>query len=329
MLIHRVTMDMFEMAGVVDYMVNPVNLLGAPGAGLALEFRRRIPDDLFFDKYRKACQTEELRIGTIQILDETGHSWGVINFPTKRHFASDSDIDDIKRGLEALRETLVHEEYNRACVVMPMLGCGLGKQDYATVYPCMVDYLDDIKSPVFLSMSPQRTDLKPKYLTIAGPLDYGMNDEERAKIDWVIEKTLESWGASLSDYTGIVSGGYPGVDAYVCGEEYNEKFEDTYTFRKTGKKPLVVKPNMHRNGVAANLHLGNLLGEIGDDVILFKPKGHNNNRLSAMQAWLDADYEHRNREGLIQKRVAIFGDKGGPSVSESVIIPVSESDLPY
>lgn len=328
-LIKRITADIFELEDVADYMVNLVNLLGAPGRGLALEFRKRISDDLFFNPYREACRSKELRIGSVQILENTGHRWGAINFPTKRHYADQSDIEDIRRSLSALRDVLVHEQYNRCSIVMPMAGTGLGGRGYDEVYPMMIDYLGDIKSTVFLCMAPEKTEMRPNYLTIAGPVTYGLNDEEKAKIDWVVDKVLESWGVSINDYEGIISGGMPGVDTYIGGVEFRENEQDTYVFRKTGKIPLVIKPNIHRNGVGSNLYQGNLLCEAGDDIILLKPKGHNNNRLSAMQAWIDSDFEKREREGRFPKRVAIYGDKTKSTVSESIAIPVTEADMPY
>jgi O-acetyl-ADP-ribose deacetylase (regulator of RNase III) len=327
-IIKRVTMDMFEFADVCSYMVNPVNLQAAPGAGLALEFRRRVPDDLFFTKYRDACRDSSLRIGTIQVLKETSHSWGLINLPTKRMYNNHSDKDDIARGLEALREFLKKDENKYCSIGMPMLGCGLGAQDYEVVYPMMVQYLGDLDATVFLSMSPERTEERPKYLVIAGPSDYGTTDEHKEVIDTTIDKVMAAWGMKLEDYEGIVSGGYAGVDKYICGEEFQKNEEDTYVFRKTGKIPIVVKPNTS-DGLGANLHLGNLLCEIGDDIILFKPNGHNNNRLSAMQTWLQADKENRHRLGMFPKRVAIFGEKAPVTKSESVLIPVTASDVPY
>ena len=333
-LIKRITLDMFELSDVTSYMVNPVNLLGVPGAGLALEFRKRCPE--YVEIYREACRDKTLRIGTVQVIDEIDQPWGIINLPTKRHYASNSDKDDIARGLEALREILSQDKYRYSVVTLPMLGCGLGKADYETVFPLMESYLGNLEATVFICMSPQRTVERPRYLTIAGPLDYGLNQKEHETISWVIDKTLESWGTSLSDYEGIVSGGYPGVDAYVCGSHYGDAlvhvksdvpYQDSYVWKKIEKMPLVVKPDIHRGGVGANLHLGNLLCEIGDDVILFKPKGHNNNRLSAMQTWLKSDKERRDREGLFPKRISVFGEVSDKPTPESTLL--QHGDIPY
>jgi hypothetical protein len=252
----------------------------------------------------------------------------MIFFPTKDQWVNDSKPEEILRGLEALRELLKKDEYRYATIALPMLGCGLGRQDYSTVLPMMESTLSDLDATVFVCMSPDRTDITPRYLTIAGPIDYGTKPEEQDNIKLIIEKTMNAWGTKLEDYEGIVSGGYKGVDAFVCGEHFRQNVEDTYVFQQTGKTPIVARPNLHRNGVAAHIHLGNLLVEISEDVILFKPPGHNNNRLSAMKVRLDDDNLTRREHGLNVKRVSIFGEKDNVRTPENLLVP-DEGDIPY
>jgi O-acetyl-ADP-ribose deacetylase (regulator of RNase III) len=315
---------MFEFEHVTDYMVNPVNLKGVSGAGLAAVFRDKAPKHI--EIYREACRTKELRIGTVQVIEDVDQPWGIINFPTKDHYQNLSEEADIKRGLVALRELLLQDKYRYATIGMPMLGCGLGKQSYDTVYPMMIEYLGDLEATVFLSMHPDKTEMRPRYLMIAGPMDYGLTDEQQKSIEWAIEKSLEvKMGMAITDYEGVVTGGYPGVDAFVGGTDFMQDAQATYVYRKTGKMPLVVKPNKIRYGIGSNLHQANLLCEIADDVILFKPKGHNNNRMSGMQTWLDS----QEKIGLRTRRVAIFGDPNTEVVSDDVIVPIQEKDIPY
>ena len=332
-LIKKLTLDVFEVASVTDYMVNLTNCRKVMGAGLAKEFKSRLGDG-YFERYCDACDSGELRIGTVFVHEEVGETWGVIDFPSKRHWQDTSDINDINRGLEALRNFLLQEKNKYATITMPIPGVGLGKLDYSTVLPSVEEYLSDLEAVVFICMSPDRTEIRPRYLSIAGPLDYGQSDKDKEAIDWSIAKVMEAWKTSLSDYEGIVSGGYPGVDAYVCGTNFGKAvdidigYQDTYVHRKTDKLPLVIKPNTYRNGVGANLHQGNLLCEISEDIILFKPKGHNNNRLSNMQTWLVSDKEERERQGLNARRVAVFGEVGIMRTPEDVLIPQA-ADIPY
>lgn len=319
-LIIKVESDMFVFSDVVDYMVNLVNLVGVSGAGLALEFRKRCPDHI--ELYRKACRTKELRFGTVQVLEDVGQSWGMINFPTKDHFANLSSTEDISRSLEALRDLLKTDRYKYSVIGMPMAGTGLGKASYEDVFPLMIDHLGNLDATVFLSLAPEKTDLKPRYLAIVGPLDYGHTNIQKENIDWVIDKTLEHWGMSLSDYTGIISGGYIGVDGYIGGESYLQNVEDTYTFRKTGKPCLVIKPNEVRNSLGANLIAGNVICESAHDIILFKPKKHNNNRMSAMQTWIEADTISKLEKRLAPKRVSISGEPSILAAENDILIQV-------
>lgn len=321
-IIKRIESDLFVFADVVDYLCNPVNLVQAPGAGLAKEFRNRVPDHLFFEPYKEACRSGELRMGTVQVLDETDNEWSMINFPTKRHYYDTSNKEDIVRGLEALRAMLLTDRYRYASIGLPMLGCGLGKQDYEVVYPLMVDHLSDLEATILLSMSPERTEMRPRYLVVVGPPDQEMNDDNKQVIDDTIDKVLEKWGTSLSDYEGVVSGGLPGTDAYVCGTQYGKDYEDTFVYKKTGKLPIVVRQNEVRNGPGAMLHQSNLLCEIAHDIILFKPVGMNNNRMSHMQAWIRNDREKRAQDGHPPRRMAVFGDHSETYKNQKILANV-------
>jgi O-acetyl-ADP-ribose deacetylase (regulator of RNase III) len=327
MIVKKLTYDVFEVASVCDYMVNLTNTRKVMGAGLAKEFKTRLPES-YFDRYCEACDSGELRIGTILVHEDVGETWGVLDFPSKRHWMDKSDPSDISRGLEALRGFLLEDKNKHATIALPLPGVGLGKLDYQTVLPLVEQYLEDLEATIFVCMSPDRTEDRPRYLTIAGPLDYPRSPEDQENIASIIDRVMTSWKTSLSEYEAVVSGGYPGVDQFIAGEHYGKDFEKSFAYRHTGKKPLVVKPNIYKNGVGANLHLGNLLCEISEDVILFKPPGHNNNRLSAMQTWLRVNKEERQRQGITTRRVAVYGDAGVMRTPEDVIVP-QEADVPY
>lgn len=321
-IILRAETDMFVFQDVIDAYINPVNLVGAPGAGLALEFRKRAPE--YVEQYRAACRSKELRIGTIKILENLQSPYDIWCLPTKRHYEDTSSKEDLIRGLEALRETLKSDRYRYTSVGLPMLGCGLGKQDYEVVFPLMMDHLGDLDATIFLSMSPARTELRPKYLVIVGPPSYGLTGEDKQVIDETIDKIMAHWGSDLKDYTGIVSSGYVGCDSYIAGPAFHHDVENTFTWKRTGKEPLVVAENKRRNGVGAIIKHAHLLCEIGQDFIFFKPKGHNNNRASTMQMWIENDREKRFNDGHPARRVAVFGEKQPSIVQDRMIIDIKE-----
>lgn len=305
-IVLRVETDMFVFADVVGYMVNPVNLVKVAGAGLALEFKKRAPE--FMERYKEACDSKELRMGTV-VPVETNQNWDMILLPTKSHFYDTSDSLDITRGLEALRELLKQDRYKYASVGLPMLGCGLGKQDYDTVFPLMKEHLSDLDATVIISMAPDKTELRPRYLLIAGPPGYGETPEQQKEIDEKIDAAMDAWGMSLSDYTGILSGGLDGVDTYIGGRDFNKNYEDTFVYKRTGGVPLVIKPDKAKDGIGSNLIQNQLLCELAHDIILLKPEGYNNNRMSLMQLWITGDRIKRHEDGHEQRRVAVSGER--------------------
>jgi O-acetyl-ADP-ribose deacetylase (regulator of RNase III) len=44
-----------------EYLTNTINTVGAMGAGLALEFRLRVPE--MYQPYKKKCTSGEIKIG--------------------------------------------------------------------------------------------------------------------------------------------------------------------------------------------------------------------------------------------------------------------------
>jgi hypothetical protein len=237
----------------------------------------------------------------------------------------DSNPMDVARGLEAMRDTFSQGAYKYACVATFLMGTGLGKQSYDEIYPITMSYLKDSEACFILSLDPEKTDMRPRYLGIFGPLEYGDDDKQRETIDWVIDKALTSWGTTLGDYEGIVVSGYGALERYIGGTTYLKDIEDTYVFKKTGKPALVVRANEARNGVAAHLKQIDLCGQICDDLILFKPKSHDNNRLSALQMWLN----HYNDTHDEQKRVAVFGEKDIVPFKDPLLLPDDENNFEY
>ena len=81
-----------------EALVNPVNCVGVMGKGLALEFRKRFPDN--YTEYRRACQSGRVRPGRMMVFKtyRTGPRGYIINFPTKRDWREASRRRTSKRA---------------------------------------------------------------------------------------------------------------------------------------------------------------------------------------------------------------------------------------
>lgn len=117
----------------VDALVNTVNTVGVMGKGLALQFRRAYP--AMYAAYKSAAKAGEVRLGRMHVWP-TGTATGpryIINFPTKRHWRSRSQIQDIDAGLEDL--VRVVRDLGITSLAVPPLGCGNGGLDWREVEP--------------------------------------------------------------------------------------------------------------------------------------------------------------------------------------------------
>lgn len=132
-----------------EALVNSVNSVGVMGRGVALEFKRRFPEN--FKAYKEACDWGEVQPGRMFVF-ETGElipSY-IINFPTKRHWRGNSRIDDIEAGLVALVTEVEQREIRS--IALPPLGCGLGGLDWQQVKQLIhtaFAALPDVQTAVF------------------------------------------------------------------------------------------------------------------------------------------------------------------------------------
>lgn len=124
-------------------IVNPVNIVGVMGKGLALEFKNRYPE--MYSKYKSACDSGLLKIGKLMLWK--GNKW-ILLFPTKTHWKCASHPDYIKAGLQKFVET-----YKDKCitsVAFPMLGCGCGGLSQSLVTNIMEECLSKVDIPVYI-----------------------------------------------------------------------------------------------------------------------------------------------------------------------------------
>ena len=115
----------------LEAIVNTVNCVGVMGRGIALQFKKKYPEN--FKAYSAACKRKEVESGRMFVY-ETGQLLNpryIINFPTKRHWRAKSRMEDIEAGLGALVEVI--RVRGIKSIAVPPLGAGLGGLDWREV----------------------------------------------------------------------------------------------------------------------------------------------------------------------------------------------------
>lgn len=131
-----------------EALVNTVNTVGVMGKGIALQFKNQYPKN--YKIYKEACKKGELKVGEVLVVKDGDILCEkyIINFPTKEHWRSPSEISYIQEGLEALKESI--KEYNIQSIAIPPLGCGNGGLDWTVVKPMIVDALGEIGVDIYV-----------------------------------------------------------------------------------------------------------------------------------------------------------------------------------
>lgn len=133
-------------------LVNPVNCVGIMGRGLALQFKRKYPNN--FERYCIACARNQVRPGQAHVFRVPGpQSRWIVNFPTKRHWRHPSQIEDIDSGLLDL--SLICRSYPIPSIAIPPLGCGLGGLPWPDVKRLIVRRLENLESTRVLVYEPR------------------------------------------------------------------------------------------------------------------------------------------------------------------------------
>ncbi len=109
-------------------LVNTVNCQGVMGAGIALEFKLRMPE--MYDQYVEICRKGQIDIGRSWLYRPPPGSrqdrW-VLNFPTKRHWRYPSKFQYLEAGLEEFLGT--YENEGIESIAFPILGASNGGLD--------------------------------------------------------------------------------------------------------------------------------------------------------------------------------------------------------
>jgi O-acetyl-ADP-ribose deacetylase (regulator of RNase III) len=124
-----------------DYLTNTINTVGAMGAGIALEFRLRVPE--MYAIYKEKCNRREIDIGQYWIYDRPNRMRKkILNFPVKKGFNHPSKWEYIIEGLRYFVQN--YEKDNITSIAMPTLGARLGKLDNEGVMIVMQEELRDL-----------------------------------------------------------------------------------------------------------------------------------------------------------------------------------------
>lgn len=136
-------------------LVNTVNTYGVMGKGIAKEFKKYYPE--MFYKYKTICKKKKLDVGLLLLskgeIVKTSHGteirekW-VLNFPTKRHWRSNSKLEYIEKGLKKFVST--YEEKGITSISFPQLGVGNGNLEWDEVKILMEKYLRPLPIPVYI-----------------------------------------------------------------------------------------------------------------------------------------------------------------------------------
>jgi O-acetyl-ADP-ribose deacetylase (regulator of RNase III) len=142
MITFKPDLNIFDSESVC--IVNPVNLEGVMGKGLALEFKKRFPNN--FINYKKACKSKELIFGELYFFNENEKL--ICNFPTKTVWREQSNLILIDIGLEKLKNKII--SFNIQSVTIPKLGCGLGGLEWTTVRELILNRLKNVYCDIII-----------------------------------------------------------------------------------------------------------------------------------------------------------------------------------
>ncbi|MDH0730900.1 macro domain-containing protein [Pseudomonas sichuanensis] len=131
-----------------EALVNTVNTVGVMGKGIALMFKERFVEN--YRLYAAACKADEVITGKMfitEVRELDGPRW-VVNFPTKRHWRSPSQLAWITDGLHDLRSFILANDVSS--IAIPPLGAGNGGLPWAAVREQIEVVLGDLDADVLV-----------------------------------------------------------------------------------------------------------------------------------------------------------------------------------
>lgn len=135
-----------------EALVNTVNTVGVMGKGIALMFKERFPANMA--AYAAACKAGRVRTGKM-FVTETGELVGprwIVNFPTKQHWRTKSQMSWIIEGLVDLRRFIIENRVRS--IAIPPLGAGNGGLPWPQVRSQIEQALGDLREVDILIYQP-------------------------------------------------------------------------------------------------------------------------------------------------------------------------------
>ena len=127
----------------IQTLVCPVNVAGAMGAGLALEFRQEFSG--LYAAYQKACRAGIFASKGLFVYKHSSNCQ-VLCLPSKRHWRDPSRLVWIDLALSNVAENYL--DYGITALAIPAVGCGLGGLDWNDVQKLIHQYFDTSALPV-------------------------------------------------------------------------------------------------------------------------------------------------------------------------------------
>lgn len=125
-----------------DVLVNTVNCVGAMGAGIALQFKKRFP--LNYLRYQQNCRNGKVTPSSITEYKEDGKV--IYNLATKKHWKDGTRLSWIATGCRHLRESIIRD--NIKSIAIPALGCNNGGASWPQVRDLLRKNLEGVNCDI-------------------------------------------------------------------------------------------------------------------------------------------------------------------------------------
>lgn len=225
-----------------EILVNPVNTKGVMGAGLALEFKRKFPEN--FLAYQSHCKERDtLRTYRYFHFEEKGKL--IFNLATKEDYKKPSTLGYVRWGLSYFKLFLNDYPFRDKIkrIAIPALGAGLGGLEQIQVLHQIYYQLRNIEWNVTLELYGFDKISKPmqehfqRYVPFEVPKRFTGVGSRKAKADVKEDFDMVKHRLILSEYI-LATGDAIGADEYWW-ENYPDQIKERFG-PEGGKYP---KPN--------------------------------------------------------------------------------------